>query len=133
MTTTALATAAIAIAIFMLLMWLLSLALKNASIVDVGWGIGFVIVAFAVRARIDANADRQRLLVAMTTLWGVRLAVYLYARNRGKPEDYRYQAMRRRWGPRFPLINLGTVFALQGVLMWIVSLPVQLGQVASDP
>jgi steroid 5-alpha reductase family enzyme len=126
-------TAAIAIAIFMLAMWLLSLALKNASIVDVGWGIGFVIVAFAVRARIDANADRQRLLVAMTTLWGVRLALYLYTRNRGKPEDYRYQAMRRRWGPRFPVISLGTVFALQGVLMWIVSLPVQLGQAARDP
>ncbi|HEY0521022.1 MAG TPA: DUF1295 domain-containing protein [Ilumatobacteraceae bacterium] len=133
MTSTAMLTAAIAIASFMIVMWVLSLVLKNASIVDVGWGVGFVIVAFAVRARVDGNADRQQLLVAMTTLWGLRLAAYLHGRNRGKPEDYRYRAMRKRWGPRFPLISLGTVFALQGVLMWVVSLPVQLGQVKADP
>ena len=133
MSSTAMTTAALAIAALMIAMWLLSLALKNASIVDVGWGLGFVIVAWAVRARIDGNPDRQRLLVAMTTLWGLRLAVYLYARNHGKGEDYRYRAMRKRWGPRFGLISLGTVFALQGVLMWIVSLPVQLGQVRVEP
>jgi steroid 5-alpha reductase family enzyme len=133
MTSTAMVTAAVAIAAFMIAMWLLSLVLKNASIVDIGWGIGFVIVAWAVRARLDGNADRQRLLVAMTTLWGLRLAVYLYARNHGKGEDFRYRAMRKRWGTNFSLISLGTVFALQGVLMWIVSLPVQLGQVKVDP
>ena len=133
MSSTAMATAAIAIAIFMVAMWLLSLALKNASIVDVGWGIGFVIVAWAVRARVDGNAGRQLLLVIMTTVWGLRLAGYLFVRNHGNGEDYRYRAMRKRWGPRFPLISLGTVYVVQGVLMWIVSLPVQLGQVDSDP
>lgn len=127
------ATAAVTIAIFMVAMWLISLALQNASIVDIGWGIGFVIVAWAVRARVDGNTGRQWLLVAMTTLWGLRLAGYLYVRNHGKGEDFRYRAMRKRWGPRFPLISLGTVFAVQGVLMWIVSLPVQLGQVDADP
>jgi steroid 5-alpha reductase family enzyme len=133
MSSTAMIAAAVAIAIFMIAMWLLSLVLKNASVVDIGWGIGFVIVAWTVRAQVDGDADRQRLLVAMTTLWGARLALYLYSRNHGKGEDYRYQAMRKRWGPRFPLISLGTVFVLQGVLMWIVSLPVQLGQVEVDP
>jgi steroid 5-alpha reductase family enzyme len=133
MSSTALLTAAVAIAIFMVAMWIISLVLKNASIVDIGWGIGFVIVAWAVRARVDGNADRQRLLVAMTTIWGLRLAGYLYLRNHGKGEDFRYRAMRKRWGPRFPVISLGTVFAVQGVLMWIVSLPVQLGQVEPEP
>jgi steroid 5-alpha reductase family enzyme len=133
MSGTAMGTAAVAIAIFMLAMWVLSVVVKNASIVDIGWGIGFVIVAWAVRANVDGNADRQRLLVAMTTIWGLRLAGYLYVRNHGKGEDFRYRAMRKRWGPRFPLISLGTVFAVQGVLMWIVSLPVQLGQVDVDP
>lgn len=33
--------------------------------------------------------------------------------------------MRRHWGAEFPLVSLGTVFGLQGLLMWIVSLPVQ--------
>jgi steroid 5-alpha reductase family enzyme len=54
-------------------------------------------------------------------------------RNGGRGEDYRYQAMRRHYGARFPLVSLATVFGLQGALMWIVSLPVQLGQVAAAP
>jgi steroid 5-alpha reductase family enzyme len=126
-------TAAIAIAALMVGMWVLSLVLKNASIVDIGWGIGFVVVAWSVHARVDGNSDRRWLLVAMTTLWGLRLAIHLFMRNHGKGEDYRYRAMRKRWGPRFGLISLGTVFALQGVLMWVVSLPVQLGQAPTTP
>ena len=133
MSSTAMVTAAAVIGGFMLAMWLLSLAVKNASIVDVGWGLGFVLVAWAVRSRVDGNVDRQRLLVGMTSLWGLRLAAYLYARNHGKGEDYRYRAMRKRWGSRFSLVSLGTVFALQGALMWVVSLPVQLGQSRVDP
>ena len=124
---TAMLAAAIAIVILMVATWLLSLPLRNASIVDVVWGLGFVVVVWVVRLQGDTNETRQWLLVAMVTVWGLRLAGHLFWRNHGKPEDYRYRAMRKRWGTRFPLISLVTVFALQGVLMWIVSLPVQLG------
>ena len=41
--------------------------------------------------------------------------------------------MRRHWGDRFWLISLGTVFLLQAVIMWTVSLPVQMGQVPDSP
>jgi steroid 5-alpha reductase family enzyme len=131
---TAMTTAAIAILALMIITWLVSLVLKNASIVDIVWGLGFVLVAWAVRLRVDDGlAARQNLLVAMTTVWGLRLGGYLFWRNHGKGEDYRYRAMRKHWGPRFPIISLGTVFALQGVLMFTVSLPVQLGQTRSEP
>src|SRR4029079_4403937 len=133
MSSTAMTTAAITITVLMLVMWLLSLALKNASIVDVGWGLGFVLVAWAVHASVDGNEDRQRRRVALMCILGLRLSLHLFVRNHGNGEDYRYRAMRKRWGPRFPLVSLGTVFALQGVLMWIVSLPVQLGQVRPTP
>jgi len=66
-------------------------------------------------------------------VWGLRLGGYLFWRNHGKGEDFRYRAMRKHWGPRFPIISLVTVFGLQGVLMWIVSLPVQLGQTRERP
>jgi steroid 5-alpha reductase family enzyme len=126
---TAMVTAAIAIAALMLVTWSISLPLRNASIVDVVWGFGFVVVAWVVRLQGDTNETRQWLLVAMVTVWGLRLAGYLFWRNHGRPEDYRYRAMRKRWGARFPVVSLATVFTLQGVLMWIVSLPLQLGQV----
>jgi len=130
---TAMSVAAVAIAVLMLVTWSISLPLRNASIVDVVWGLGFVVVAWVVRLQGDTNELRQWLLVAMVTVWGLRLAGYLFWRNHGKPEDYRYRAMRKRWGTRFPIISLATVFTLQGVLMWIVSLPVPPSIASSIP
>lgn len=129
----AMVAAAVAIAALMFVTWLISLVLKNASIVDIIWGLGFALVAWTVRFQGDTNTGRQWLLVTMTTVWGVRLGVYLFWRNHDQPEDYRYRAMRKRWGQRFPLISLGTVFLLQGALMFTVSLVVQLGQVDDTP
>lgn len=131
--TTALTAAASAIAALMLTTWLVSVRIRNASIVDITWGLGFVLVAWVVRWQGHTNTARQWLLVAMVTVWGLRLAGYLFWRNHGQPEDYRYRAMRKRYGDRFPVVSLITVFVLQGVLMWIVSLPVQLGQVRDRP
>jgi steroid 5-alpha reductase family enzyme len=133
MTGMVLGAAALAIAALMLVTWLLSLRWRDASIVDPVWPFGFVVVAWVVRVVADGNDARQWLLVAMTTIWGLRLSGYLAWRKHGAPEDPRYQSMRRHWGDRFPLVSLLTVFALQGVLMFVVSLPVQLGQVRADP
>ena len=132
-TATALVTAAATIAVLMLVTWLISLVVRDASIVDLVWGLGFVLVAWAVRITVDGNDARQWLLVGMVTIWGLRLSGYLAWRNLGHGEDYRYRAMRKRWGSRFGLVSLVTVFALQGVLMWIVSIGVQLGQVPRTP
>ncbi len=96
--TDAITAAAAAIAALMVLTWLLSLPLKNASIVDIAWGLGFVAVAWAVRAQGGDDAARQWLLVVMATVWGLRLAGYLWWRNHGKGEDFRYRAMRKRRG-----------------------------------
>ena len=122
-----------AIAVVMIATWIVSLVLRDASIVDPVWPFGFVVVAWVTRAVADGLPARQWLIVAMVTIWGLRLSIYLAWRKHGEPEDYRYQAMRRHWGDRFALVSLLTVFGLQGVLMWIVSLPAQLGQVRDTP
>lgn len=126
--------AAAAIAVVMVATWIVSLVVRNASIVDIVWGLGFVVVAWTVRLAVDGGNDARRwLLVVMATLWGLRLAGYLAWRNLGHGEDYRYRAMRKRWGARFGVVSLGTVFLFQGLMMWIVSLSLQLGQVRADP
>jgi steroid 5-alpha reductase family enzyme len=132
-TATALVAAAAAIVVVMVLTWVVSVAKRDASIVDPIWGFGFVVVAWTVLLTVDGNEARQWLLVAMTTIWGLRLCLYLAWRNRGHGEDFRYQSMRKKIGPRFWWVSLFTVFGLQGLLMWVVSLPVQLGQVPDDP
>ena len=124
---------AIAILALMLGTWTLSVVLKNASIVDIVWGLGFVLVAWVVRLSADGNDTRQWLLTGMVSVWGLRLAGHLFWRNHGNGEDFRYRAMRKHYGPKFPIISLATVFGLQGMLMFIVSLPVQLGQADATP
>ncbi len=109
----------------MFLLWLLSLALRDASIVDIWWGPGFVLLA-SVAFWLAPTGDR--LVLALVAIWGLRLGGNLLWRNAGHGEDPRDQALRRHHGERFPWISLGTVFGLQGVLQWFVALPVLVAQ-----
>jgi len=124
--------AAVAVASLMLATWAVSLVVRDASIVDLVWGAGFVLVAWVARWLGGSDAPHAWLLVVLATLWGVRLTAHLARRNLGKGEDFRYVRMREKHGERFPLVSLGTVFGLQGVLMWVVALPLQLGQRPGD-
>ena len=110
-----------------LTLWLLSLALRDVSIIDIFWGLGFVVVAWLSAALAGWPSNRCLLLVAITTIWGVRLSGYLAWRNIGEKEDRRYREMRSHWGDRFPLVSLFTVFWLQAAILWVVALPLQLG------
>jgi steroid 5-alpha reductase family enzyme len=131
--TEAMLIAAITIMCVMVATWLLSLLLKNASIVDIVWGLGFVITSWVLALTIDGDSTRQILLAVMVGAWGLRLGGYLAKRNIGHGEDWRYKAMRKKKGARFGLISLVTVFGLQGVLMWVVSLPVMFGNSDATP
>lgn len=129
-----------AVVALMVVLWLASLVLHDASIVDPFWGAAFVLIAwtqFATWFFLSSPAcdtspcrpytDVGILLPILVTIWGLRLSIYLGWRNRGKGEDFRYVAMRERFGAGFPLISLGVVFLLQAGLAWIVALPVQAG------
>ena len=109
----------------MTMVWLGSLIRRDASLVDRFWGVGFVVLGwFYWRTAPAGGATAVRALaVGLVTAWGLRLSAYLSWRNWGNGEDYRYQAMRRRGGRWFPLVNLVTVHYLQGLIMWFVALP----------
>jgi steroid 5-alpha reductase family enzyme len=124
---------AAAIAVLMVLTWLVSLAVTDASIVDIIWGAGFVVVAATAAIVGEGFSDRRYLVLALVGVWGLRLSGYLAWRNLGHGEDYRYLAMRKKFGASFWWISLFQVFLLQGVLMWVVSLPVQLSASAEEP
>jgi len=115
------------------MLWAVSVMIADTSIVDIFWGAGFVAIAWVTFAVSDAGADRRPLLAVLTTAWGLRLALHLARRNLGHGEDSRYRAMRARHGERWPRRSLWAVFWAQGLLMWIVSLPVQAGQADATP
>ena len=104
-------------------LWVLSLILRDSSIVDIFWGLGFVAVAYFYSVAGGPFDARAKLTLGLVTLWGTRLAVHILLRNWGRGEDRRYVAMRERWGRSYPLASLGTVFLLQGVLLWLISAP----------
>lgn len=113
----------------MFLLWLLSVALRDASIVDPFWGVGFVVVAWLTNRLVGLDNPRSLVIAVLTTVWGLRLTGYLVWRNFGQGEGYRYRAMRARHGDRFTFVSLFTVFGLQGLILWFVSLPLQMGQI----
>ncbi|MFN0109599.1 MAG: DUF1295 domain-containing protein [Blastocatellia bacterium] len=123
----------IVVAVALFLLWLLSLKLKDASIVDIFWGLGFALIAVTSFLVTDGFPVRKKLMTMLVVIWGVRLAWHIGSRNLGKGEDFRYQAMRKRHGERFTLISLYSVFLLQGVLMWLISLPLQAAQIPAQP
>lgn len=118
----------------MTLLWLVSLILKNASIVDIFWGTGFVVVAWAsFFLTPDGFLPRKQLLLLLVTLWGLRLSTHILLRNWGKPEDFRYQAWRKQNGASWWWRSFFKVFFLQGVLMWIISTPLLAAQLRPLP
>lgn len=117
----------------MVLLWAASTRLRDASIVDSFWGLGFALVAGVTLLGADGFPGRRLLVTGLTWVWGLRLSVHIWVRNRGKGEDVRYQAMRARHGDRFAWVSLWTVFLLQGGLLWLISFPVQMSQVAAVP
>lgn len=104
-------------------LWLVSLVIKDASIIDIFWGFGFVIIAwfYAFQNDLASMEIREKILLAMITIWGLRLTIYLAMRNLGKGEDYRYAQWRKDNGEKWWWLSFIRVFALQGFLLWIIS------------
>lgn len=116
--------ASLLIFLLVTLLWIISVIIKDASIMDLFWGLGFVIVnSFYFFMSEEINA-RKTLLFLLVSLWGLRLSIYLFFRNAGKGEDFRYQTFRKNFGPkRYWWISYFQTFLLQGVLTMLVSLP----------
>lgn len=121
--TSLLVTAAIVIFIYMVGLFVLAQILNNNSLVDIGWGFGFIVVVVALFIRGPGLYPAKLLPVALILLWGFRLSIHIFLRNAGKPEDFRYAKMRRDWGKNFLVKSFFFVFMLQGVLMLAVSFP----------
>ncbi|MDG1898068.1 MAG: DUF1295 domain-containing protein [Fuerstiella sp.] len=121
------------ISVLMVVTWLISLCRKDAGVIDICWGIGFALIAWAIFLNAGEPHEDSWLLAILTTVWAVRLSIHLAVRNLGKPEDFRYRAMRERWGRSFPLASLFIVFGLQGAVMWVVSLPIQISLSVTAP
>lgn len=112
------------IMILMTALWAISAIIKNVSIVDLFWGLGFVLTSGFYFLSTDAIVPRKIILMVLVSIWGLRLSIYLAWRNIGKGEDFRYREFRRKYGEkRYWWVSFFQTFLLQGVLMWLISAP----------
>jgi steroid 5-alpha reductase family enzyme len=114
-----------------------ALRVGRHAIIDVVWGSGFVVIALVsvllARARGFGDPGRGWLVLALTAVWGVRLAVHIARRNAGKGEDPRYAEIQARAAGSPAAHMYRRVYLTQAAAMWFVSLPVQVAAYQRGP
>lgn len=118
--------AAAAILAVLVLTYLASRIAGRHSVIDTAWGLLYCAAAIVGFLAGSGHGDtgRRWLLLAMTLLWGLRLAVHIGRRSIGKGEDPRYEQLLRDRGP---LHTIGLVYGLQGVLAYLIAMPILVG------
>jgi steroid 5-alpha reductase family enzyme len=118
---------------YMTILWIVSLIQRDASIADIFWGPGFVLLAVFHLVLGDGFLPRKLLSLVLVGIWGLRLSIHILRRNRGKGEDRRYRKWRAEAGPKFWWYSYLQVFLLQGALMGLISAPIAAAQFGDLP
>jgi steroid 5-alpha reductase family enzyme len=108
----------------MTITFFIALIRKDNSIADIIWGLGFIVVALTILFINGEYAIRQLLVTALVILWGMRLSVRIFIRNKGKGEDFRYRKWRRDWGKFWIIRSYIQVFIIQGLMMFLIAIPI---------
>lgn len=116
--------AVLIIFVYMTALFLLALWQKDNSIADVAWGPGFILVAWLTLFIYGSFTARQLIASLLVFIWGMRLSIRIYLRNRGKGEDIRYRKWREEWGKSFVVRSYLQVFLLQGGILLLNITPV---------
>lgn len=96
------------------------------NVVDVAWGLGFVAVAAACALLGHGDPTRRWVLLALVSIWGLRLSWHIHRKTAGAGEDRRYADLLRGAGV-WQVVR--KVFLLQGFLTLFISFPLQLSAV----
>ncbi|WP_027500932.1 DUF1295 domain-containing protein [Rhodococcus sp. UNC363MFTsu5.1] len=99
------------------------------NVVDVSWGLGFVLVAVAAAAIGGGDVTRRILVALLVAVWGLRLSWHMHTKSRGRGEDPRYEELLARSAGSRTAVVVRKIFLTQGVAQWFVSVPLQLSAV----
>ena len=111
--------------IFMSLVFIASRILKRTDLVDMAWGLAFIVAAIS-SFLISANTPTlgwnvQTIVSLLVLIWGLRLAYYIGKRLLSHPEDVRYVNLRRGWKGNEAVNSYLRIFVVQAVLATLVS------------
>jgi steroid 5-alpha reductase family enzyme len=103
--------------------FLISVIKKRNDVADIAWGLGYVLLC--IYLFITQTIHFHALLVyLMVIIWGMRLSIHIFNRNKNKSEDFRYKKWREEWGKNFYLRSYLQVYLLQGFFLLLIASPV---------
>lgn len=110
--------------IYMTCWYCAAVFVKRNDIADIAWGLGFILLSWVSYVWSPSPTMAGLAVNALISVWGIRLALHIYFRNRKKGEDHRYLAWRKEWGSWFYVRSYFQIFMLQGALLYIIVFPV---------
>jgi steroid 5-alpha reductase family enzyme len=110
--------------VYMNIWFIIALIKKRNDVADIAWGLGFVLLSWSCHILTNLHSVQSIFVNILVTIWGLRLGIHLYFRNIGKKEDFRYLAWRKEWGKLFFIRSYFQVYIIQGIFLFLVSLPV---------
>ena len=122
---------ALVLLVFFITFFIIAQVKKNNGLADMAWGLGFVVVAITSLVYQNTYTLPAIIITVLVALWGFRLFFYIGLRNWNSPEDYRYVAMRKKWKEKAVINAFLKVFMLQGLFLYVISLPIQLANLAN--
>jgi len=102
--------------------FILSVIIKRNDVADIAWGLGYCLVCLFLFYTKPVSSV-SLLLYILVWIWGVRLSIHIYLRNRKKAEDFRYKQWRKEWGNTFFWRSYLQVYLLQAFFLLVIILP----------
>lgn len=113
----------VAVALAITVTALVSRRVGRVAVVDVTWGLLFVLIGWTALL-LGEHSARSSVLAALVTVWGGRLAWHIARRARGHGEDPRYEKLLAKVPAEQRFSYAVTrVFATQGGIALFVGLP----------
>lgn len=123
---------AIVILSYFLIFFIVGQKIKNNSIVDIGWGIGYIVLIAFHMLTVPTVSLSAFVISILVVIWGLRLSYHIARRNLGKGEDIRYEQMRAKWGRKQALNAFFKVYMLQALFMYIIATPIMISFASGD-
>ncbi len=113
------------LAVYMTIAYGISLVRRDNGTADIAYGLGFALIGWVTYV-IGTGNTMGLIITMLASVWAIRLSLRIFLRSRGKQEDFRYAKWRSEWGNSFLVRSFLQVYMLQGVVIYLVALPVTL-------
>lgn len=101
--------------------WFVSLIIEDVSIVDYIWSLLTLLAVCTYAYLTTVDNSISLVMLSMVAIWAIRLTWFLVRRGRNKPEDRRYQVIRKRNSPNFGYKSFYLIFVFQALVAWVLS------------